>query len=301
MHRGLPPLFKQGVTAKARLIVYTLLSIILILIDSRLHILEPFRATVRTFLSPVQHVVNLPFTAFETVNNFFSGKGFVSAELDTLHRENERLLVLVDQIEELKAQNAELRRLLDLRDSRAFEETIVAEIQGEVGDQFSRNVLLDQGSNTGIVPGMPVLDATGLLGQIARTYPKQSELLLITSKNVQVPILFERTGLRAIAEGIGEKDAMRVLFVPLDSDVRMGDRIVTSGIDGVFPRSTPVGTVTNIRRIKGDHYAQIEIKPASRIQTDRFARVLLSKPTVFPAKTKSKLSLTSNQNKRGAK
>ncbi|MBO5658368.1 MAG: rod shape-determining protein MreC [Duodenibacillus sp.] len=301
MHRGLPPLFKQGVTAKARLIVYTLLSIILILIDSRLHILEPFRATVRTFLSPVQQVVNLPFTAFETVSNFFSGKGFVSAELDQLRRENERLLVQVEQMEELKAQNTELRQLLDLRNSRAFEETVVTEIQGEVGDQFSRHILLDQGSNIGIIPGMPVFDSTGLLGQIVRTYPTQSELLLITSKDVQVPVQFERTGLRAIAEGVGETESMRVLFVPLDSDVREGDRLVTSGIDGVFPRKTPVGIVTSVLRAKGEHYAHIEIKPTSTVGTDRFARVLLSKPAVPPFKSKNKVQGKSQHDRRGAR
>lgn len=301
MYRGLPPLFKQGVTAKARLIIYTLLSIVLILIDSRLHILEPFRANIRTFLSPIEQVANLPFTALETVTNFISGKGYVSSELESLRLENERLRVQVAQIEELQNQNRELRQIVQLRKLHAFENSVVTEIKGEVGDRFSRHVVLDQGANAGIEAGMPVLDEHGLLGQIIRTYPEQSELLLISSKNVQVPVQFVRTGLRAIAEGVGETETMRVLFVPLDADLKVGDQLVTSGIDGVFPRNTAVGVVTEIRRYKGEHYAQVEMKPSASIQSDRFARVLLSTPSLPVKAEKEDQVFKPQRQKRGVK
>lgn len=279
MQYGPPPLFKQGIPAKARLIFYSLLAVVLILVDSRLRVLEPLRSNIRTFISPIQSVVDFPFTAADAFENFFSGRENLQARIDELRKENETLKLQVARTNELLAQNEQLRELLLMRKAVRPGAVALVEIKGAVGDRFSRNIILDHGSNAGIRPGMPVIDNAGLLGQVSRVYPEQCELVLLTSRNVQVPIQFERTGLRAIAEGVGETDLMKVLFVPLDADVVEGDTVTTSGIDGVFPRKTAVGTVSRIERIRGEAYMQIELQPAASVATDRFARVLLSPPS----------------------
>lgn len=291
MHFDPPPLFTQGVPAKAKLIVFMLLSVILIMVDSRMRVLEPVRSHIRTFLSPLQTVVNLPFTTAHSMYAYFNETKVLLEENARLRHELEEMKLTLASTAELVAQNKQLRELMLIRHSLQPHRAILVEIRGEVGDRFSRNLLLDHGMNAGIRTGMPVVDSFGLLGQISRSYADQSEVLLITSKNVQVPVQVERSGLRTICEGVGDSNAMRLNFVPLDADIAQGDRVITSGIDGVFPRNTLVGYIGRIERVRGEHYAQVELLPAAHIQDTRFARVLIANPDETPAEASSPVEI----------
>jgi rod shape-determining protein MreC len=275
MQSGTPPLFRQGIPAKVRFLFFTLLSLLLLLVDSHLRVLEPVRVYVSVFVSPIERVVNAPFEVISLASRFFEGGVGQVKELDRLRSENEALLIQADRTAALLEQNAQLRTLLGLPVDPDVGAAVLVEIKGAVGDRFSRNIVLNRGGNSGIRGGMAVTDSKGLLGQVVRVYPEECELSLITSRGFQTPIQFERTGLRAIAEGVGETDKMRVLYVPANADVVQGDTVITSGIDGVFPRNTKVGVVTSVVRQRGETYAFVELQPQAMIDDGQFARVHL--------------------------
>lgn len=295
-----PPLFRQGFPVKAQFLFFLLLSLLLILVDSHLRVLEPVRIYIRVFVSPVERVVNAPFEGMALAVRFFEGGVGQVKELDRLRSENEALLIQADRTAALLEQNAQLRTLLGLPVDPDVGAAIPVEIKGAVGDRFSRNIVLNRGGNSGIRAGMAVSDSRGLLGQIVRVYPDECELSLITSRNFQIPIQFERTGLRAIAEGVGETDKMRVLYVPANADVQIGDKVITSGIDGIFPRNTKVGVVTAVTKQRGETYAFVELQPQAMIDDGQFARVHLRYAPRIKATSREKPSSLLAQKQAGA-
>jgi rod shape-determining protein MreC len=287
MQYGSPPLFRQGIPAKARFFFFTLLSLLLMLVDSRMRVLEPVRVFMRVFVSPIERVVNAPFEGVELAVRFFEGGIGQVRELDRLRSENEALHIQADRATALLEQNAQLRNLLQLPPNPDAGAAVLVEIKGAVGDRFSRNIVLNRGANSGIRGGMAVTDSRGVLGQIVRVYPDECELSLITSRGFQIPIQFERTGLRAIAEVVGATDKMRVLYVPVASDVVTGDSVITSGLDGIFPRNTKVGVVSDIVREPGETYAMIELHPKAMVDDGQFARVHLRPAPVISSEQDS--------------
>ena len=108
--------------------------------------------------------------------------------------------------------------------------------------------MIDLGSQQEVEPGQPVIDGIGVVGQVTRVYPWLSEVTLITDKNHLVPVLNTRNGLRAVLSGTGNDGALELKFVPLNADFEIGDQLVTSGIDGIYPRACRSLEVANVER-----------------------------------------------------
>lgn len=279
MQYGPPPLFKQGVPVGLRLAMYVIAAVILILVDTRLNVLDPVRLGIHTFFSPVQNALEAPFSFVKDYKDFLVSKGSLFLQNKELARRNEELEQEHAQLAELQKQNAQLRALLKTNQQHMTSHTTIAEVLGEGGDPFTRTIAIDKGVTDHIAEGMAVTDGDGLVGQISRVYANQSEVRVITTSNMQVPIQLERTGLRAIIEGDGEVNFLHIINIPADSDVRVGDKVLTSGIDGVYEAGTNVAVVTGVRRIKGEPFLQISARPIASMTGNRFLRIVLSTPT----------------------
>ena len=160
-----------------------------------------------------------------------------------------------------------------MREKRLPRKAIFAEILYAARDPFSRKVVIDKGSQSGIQAGEPVIDDVGVIGQVTRVYLLMSEVTLLSDKDQAIPLQVLRTGLRAIAYGGAEGGMLDLRFMPANADIRNGDVLVTSGIDGTYPPGLPVATVARIERDAAYAFARVTLAPTAGI--DRYRQVLV--------------------------
>lgn len=272
-----PPNFRSGLAPTARLALFSGICIALLIADLRFGYLEIVRQVTTVALHPLQRAAAVPVDFARNATVYF-------ATLVDVQLENAELrLAQVDaaqrllRFEQLERENAELRGLAGL--SQAIElRGIGAEILYDAPDPFSRKVILDKGARQGIRPGLAVVDARGLLGQVSRVYPVQSEVTLLTDREQVVPVQIERTGMRGVLAGSGRGD-LALQFVPVGSDVQPGDRIVTSGLDGLFVAGLPVATITWVDNID-EAFLEVRSTPVARVE--RAVQVLVLGPEEPP-------------------
>ncbi|MBL8382810.1 MAG: rod shape-determining protein MreC [Burkholderiales bacterium] len=270
-----PPFFKQGPSALARMAAFALLSLALLVADAQYRLLERVRYGVALALYPLQLVARAPGGAV-------SGFAGYMARQENLLRENAaherrgleaaRGLMRAGQLE---AENANLRALLAMRE-RLPVVSVAAELLYDARDPFTRKVVIDKGGLAGVKPGQVVVDARGVVGQVTRAFPAMAEVSLLTDRDQAIPVQVVRNGLRAVAYGIPtgpDGGALELKFLATNADVRKGDDLVTSGLDGVFLPGLPVASVTRVERGAGFAFARIVCVPAAGI--DRFGQVLV--------------------------
>jgi rod shape-determining protein MreC len=153
-----------------------------------------------------------------------------------------------------------------------------AQVLYDAADPYTRKVIIDQGALAGIVAGSPVVDETGVLGQVTRVYPAVSEVTLITDREQAIPILNTRTGARGVAFGDSSMRAntLELRFMSTNADVLPGDILSTSGVDGVYPAGLPVAKVDKIERRVDSAFARISCTPLALVSG--VGHVLVLKP-----------------------
>jgi rod shape-determining protein MreC len=282
MDYGPPPLFNQGVSARARLAFFSFLAIAMIVIDSRIRVLETVRVGVGVVLYPVQQVLLLPSRAFDAVDDHF-------ASISTLQRENERLkqaelanAQVLQQARELAVENERLRRLLGARE-RLPNASMLASVLYETRDRYSRKIVLHAGSNEGLRPGSPVIDDLGVVGQVTRVFRDTSEVTLLTDKDQTIPVQILRNGLRGVAFGGVEPGTLDLRFMAPNADIVKDDLAVTSGLDGVYPPGLAVARVERIERATTDQFAHVVMRPLAGVESHSQLLVLLTEPARLPA------------------
>ena len=267
-----PPFFRQGPSADFRLAVFALLALALLVADARLDLLVTLRQGVATLLYPLQRTLLVPRDALAIAADYVSEISRLRAENAELHRieaANARTLL---QAEQLADENAQLRRLLGAREPLAVR-SAVAEVLYDARDAFARRVVIDQGAQQGVAAGQPVIDAAGVYGQVTRAFPLSAEVTLVTDRNQTVPVQVTRSALRAVAYGSTVPGQLELRWLPNNADVREGDALVTSGLDGVYPAGLPVGQVIGIDR-GSSTFARVHVRPAANIDRSRMLLVL---------------------------
>lgn len=251
-----PPLFKQGPSAIARLIFFVTLAVALLVSDARFKTLEMLREAIGTGLYPAQRAALVPRDTIYDVVDFFTSSHQLRAENADLVARNLKLTLQQSQAVELEAENRHLRALLDLTQRPGINST-PAEIEYDARDPFTQKVVIDRGSSAGIQLGAPVVDEAGVLGQVTRVFPLQSEVTLISDKDQAIPVQLVRTGLRSVIYGTPRGEALDLRFVPTSADVKVGDELVTSGLDGIFPAGLPVARVAQVDRQADTAFAHV--------------------------------------------
>ncbi len=178
----------------------------------------------------------------------------------------------IQKFASLTAENIRLKELLG-SSSTLSDSVLVAEIVGLDSDPFSHKVVLDKGASDGVFVGMPIIDASGLMGQIVFVSEFSSSGLLITDARHGLSVEVVRNGVRAIAQGTGVIDELSLSHVPNTVDIEVEDILVSSGLGGRFPQGYPVGIVKEVNRQVGRQFAEIIVKPLAKL--DRSRHVLL--------------------------
>jgi rod shape-determining protein MreC len=174
------------------------------------------------------------------------------------------------------AENGRLRGLLGAAERGGLDVQLAPILDIDL-DPTRQRLILDAGSRDGVQMGQSVIDAGGLLGQIIAVMPGTSTVLLLTDPDHAVPVVVARTGVRLVAYGKGRSDQLQLLNVPLSSDVKVGDSVITSGLGGRFPSGFAVGTVTRLEPDDSRAFLVGDVRPAA--QLDRGRDVLLLRQT----------------------
>jgi rod shape-determining protein MreC len=270
-----PPFFKQGPSALSKLLFFSALSLFLMVADVRFGVVVPLRATVATVLYPVQWLALRPVVwskaaslYFETVQSSLAKQAAAQYQLGL---QSQR----AQQVEQLTLENSRLRALLTMRD-RVNAPVLAAQVLFDAADPYSRKVIIDKGALSAVQRGAPVIDEDGVLGQITRVYPLTSEVTLLTDRNQAIPILNVRTGVRGLAFGdsVLGSGSLELRFMDANVDMKPGDLLTTSGVDGVYPPGLSVARVLNMERAADSAFARITCQPVSHVASSLHVLVL---------------------------
>ena len=275
-----PPFFNRGPAPLVRLTFFVSLAILLMVLDARFRYAENVRQAVALAAYPMQRVAMAPVDLFHGVVNYFSTTTALREENNTLRTKQLRSAQGLLQLEALQEENNQLRRVLEAQE-RLPRKSVFAEILYAARDPFSRKVIIDKGSQNGILPGQPVIDDVGVIGQVTRVYLLMSEVTLLSDKGQAIPLQVLRNGLRAVAYGGAEGGMLDLRFMPANADIKNGDVLVTSGIDGTYPPGLPVATVARIERDAAYAFANITLEPTAG--TDRYRQVLVLSSEAKPS------------------
>lgn len=268
-----PPLFKQGPSALARLIFFVVLAIALLVSDARFNTLEIVRGILGAGLYPLQRAALVPRDIFMGAADLAVTSASLRSENRKLADKNLELSLKAGDAAQLAIENAHLRALLNLQ-SRATTQTTPAEIQYDTRDPFTQKVVIGKGSQQGIQDGAPVVDEEGVIGQVTRVFPMQSEVSLLTDKDQAIPVQISRTGLRSVIYGTPKGDTLDLRFVPISADVQVGDQLVTSGLDGVYPPGLAVAKVLRVDKQADTAFARVVCVPVAAVRGARQLLVL---------------------------
>lgn len=249
-------------------------------VDARFEALKPLRSHLGMLLTPLYYVADLPVRAWDTLYLQLTSRADLIAENERLRAEALLAKRKLQKLAALTEQNVRLRELLNSSEL-LDEKVLVAELIGIDPNAFSQRILIDKGERDGVFLGQPVLDATGLMGQVVEVMPFTSRVLLITDVSHSLPVQVNRNGLRAIASGTGSSEWLELRHVSDTADIRVDDIIVSSGLGQRFPAGYPVGRVTYVNRDSSQPFAEVRVEPTAQLNRSRYLLLVFSPESAY--------------------
>ena len=270
-----PPFFRQGPSALSKLILCSALALFLMVADARFTVAAQLRALLATALYYPQQMLLMPVQAFGGAGNYLLGLRHALAREEAARLDLARQAERASRVEPLLAENARLRGLLELRPALSVRGQ-AAQVLYEASDPYSRKVIIDRGATQGIVLASAVINDAGVLGQVTRVFALSAEVTLLTDKDAAIPVLNLRSQARSAAFGSAAVagGGMEMRFMAGNADVRVGDVLTTSGVDGVYPPGLLVARVTSVDRKLDSGFARIVLAPAALPDGVRHVMVL---------------------------
>jgi rod shape-determining protein MreC len=284
LDRTPPPFFKQGPSALSKLLVFSALALFLMVADVRFRLTVPIRSAMATALYPLQWLLLQPLQAIHQAGGYFQSLHNAQASESEALKRLANQAARTQQLEQISLENERLRELLAMR-ARITTPATGAQVLYDTADPYSRKVVIDRGQTHGIVAGSPVIDESGVLGQVTRVYPLVSEVTLLIDRDQAIPVLNIRTGVRSVVYGqpSANGDGMELRYTLANADIDEGDLLSTSGVDGVYPPGLAVARVTKVERRAESSFNRIACEPLARVHGT--LHVLVLTPVGLPAKT----------------
>lgn len=280
------PLFSEGASSTLRLILYLAAAIALMVADRRGDYLQHVREGAGILMEPVYRIAALPAELARNARLAIADRSQLSEANAELSRQLMLAQTRLRRYDALQEQNQRLQELLAVQRSLSLSVQLAKVINVDFGAFRRHRIMLDVGSANDVEVGQAVIDAHGVMGQVVEVRPHSCSVMLITDAAHAIPVKIERTGLRTIARGSGTLDALELPNIPVSADVRIGDRLLTSGLGGHFPADFPVGVIRSISNDATGMFAAAIATPAAAL--DRSFEVLvlhtLAEPVGPPAR-----------------
>lgn len=288
-------MFLRGPSLGAQFLLYACIAIVLMLLDSRYRQLDHMRSAITTAVYPVRAIAHSPYDFSQWLKESFRTRNQLREENLQLHTTQQQTLFELQRLQQLEAENHRLRVLLESAQAQQLN-LQMAEIMRVSLDPGRHHVIINQGAQLGITKGQAVIDADGLMGQILRTDSLQSEAILITDSNHVTPIEVNRNGIRSIAYGNGDSNLLHLPYFAQNSDIVVGDLLVTSGLGGRFPVGIPVAEIIKINTDSSQTFLEVIAEPLAAMDQSRLVAVVKSDYLLERAKARIKIPEQSDTN-----
>ncbi|WP_407410429.1 rod shape-determining protein MreC [Acinetobacter sp.] len=239
------------------------------------HVIQPARDVLYAAYNPIYALASYPVLSREWLTQQTKSEAQLRRENTAMQAELLQAQVRLQKISELSAENTRLRGLIDtplIIDGRMQ----IAEVIGTDADPLRHIIVINRGATSDIKVGQTVLDDKGIMGQVIAVYPHSSRVMLLSDKEHSLSVRLERSGIRAIVSGKGDLTQLKMQYVPTSADVKVGEKVYSSGLGAHFPAGYLVGTVQKVSRHNSGEFAQIDIQPAAQLGGGQHVVVLFS-------------------------
>ena len=252
-------MFSKKMVLIVGVIVLIAVNISVLSVNSRRYTKFGLERIAISFISPFQELVTrtIGFTK-DIWHHYFA--------LATIARENDILITRLNQaaeknnlLRETELANERLRNLLDFQKS-ITELVVAAEVIGKDPSAWFKTVIIDKGTADGLNKGLPVVMPQGIVGQVIEVANHYAKVMLIIDRNGAVDSLVQRTRARGIVKG-ESTDRLRLAYVLRKKDVQVGDVVVSSGLDGIYPKGLRIGLVAEVTDHEADIFHEVFITP----------------------------------------
>jgi rod shape-determining protein MreC len=266
-------LFTKAKRETPRFLFGLIFSFVLIVADGYYHCANQLRTLLSCITSPLQYASDYPFKLAHLSKSLFFSKQALIEENEQLHHEQ---LVLKEQLQYLtpmRDENKTLKELLAF--SKAAGRYAVGANVLSLDTQYGRHVIvINKGQRDHVMPGLPVLDEHGVVGQVVDVGLMTSTVLMISDAMSAIPIRNNRTGETGILTGVNHANQLSLIHLPKTSLVMQGDLLVTSGLGGRYPEGYPVGRVSDVISTPGDEFIKVHVTPLAALERSRLVLLI---------------------------
>ena len=271
-----PNLFSRQPPSFRSFVIAVITCLVVLFFDWRMpHVIKPARDVLYAAYNPIYALASYPVLSREWLNQQTKSEAQLRRENTAMQAELLQARVRLQKLSELSAENNRLRGLLDtplIIDGRMQ----IAEVIGTDADPLRHIIIINCGSADQLKIGQTVLDDQGIMGQIINVYPHSARVMLLSDKEHSLSVCLERTGMRAIVSGTGDLGQLKMDYVATSANIKVGDKVFSSGLGEHFPAGYLVGTVSKVSRHNSGEFAEIDVVPAAQLASGHHVVVLFS-------------------------
>lgn len=262
------PQIGSSVSAWLPFLFYCMLSLTLMLVDSRFALSSAIRSQTSVLASPVWWLASRPFALWQNGASAFTTNAQLHRRVAELEAGQLKSNLVLQQTATLQSENDALRALLRAKQRAAIEARLV-ELVNVNPDPSQKRFVIDKGAAQKVHVGQVLIDAHGLVGQVAEVYPGKSLVISITDADHALPVMVARSGFRSILFGQGNDRRLSLANLTPSDDIKAGDVLLTSGIGGRFPAGIPVGVVKQFKQDEALTFLSAQVQPFARLAYGR--------------------------------
>lgn len=266
------PLFAGTAAGTLRLIFYLALAMVLMVLDHRNGWLWRMRYATSIVIEPVYRLASLPADGMHALGVAFADRRMLTEQNQRLREDLLLANAKLNRMSAVAEQNQRLKELLDTQRSLGLHVQMARVIGIDLG-AYRHLMMINLGARDGVKTGQPVIDAHGVMGQVVDVLPNSATVMLVTDPDQALPVVIERTGLRTVAYGSRTGEQLTLPTIPMAADVRVGDKLLTSGLGGRFPQGFPVGEIRSVGPAPTGMFLEAHAMPSADL--DRSDEVLL--------------------------
>lgn len=271
-----PNLFSRQPPSFRSFVIAVITCLVVLFFDWRMpYVIQPARDVLYAAYNPIYALASYPVLSREWLNQQTKSEAQLRRENTAIQAELLQAQVRLQKLSELSAENNRLRGLLDtplIIDGRMQ----IAEVIGTDADPLRHIIIINRGSVDHLKVGQTVLDDKGIMGQLVDVYPHSSRVMLLSDKEHSLSVRLERTGMRAIVSGKGDLGQLKMDYVPTSANIKIGDKVFSSGLGEHFPAGYLVGTVSKVSRHTSGEFAEIGVQPAAQLASGHHVVILFS-------------------------
>ena len=270
-------MFSKKILLIVGAIVLIVVNMIILYISGSRYRSSGFGRVAIFFISPVQEAVTDSVSFVKGIWSNYFYLVSVAQENDNLKKKLSRAFTKNSQYNEIELSNQRLRNLLSFKETTTSK-ILAAEVISVDPSSWFKAVIIDKGSSDGVERGLPVVIRQGIAGQVVDVSSRYSKIMLIIDRNSSVDALVQRTRARGIIKGEATAGQCLFKYVLRKDDVRVGDTIVASGLDGVFPKGLPIGDVKEVVRRNSGVFQEVRVVPYIDFEKLEEVLVILNPP-----------------------